>query len=130
MICLVAFIIINVGLAGFQANIIQFGIDQMVDASVWRSNECLHSLVLLEFGSESDFEHCAPCTALHQHTLCCTDWNQCSLQYIECCTAVLVQAEEMKRWFIIEPQCQNPFKTVYDVIKFASSTIAPSTMVP
>ena len=27
---------------------------------------------------------------------------------------------KLKHWLIIEPQCQNPFKTVYNVVKFAS----------
>eukprot|EP00731_Ephydatia_muelleri_P020913 Em0013g640a len=62
-LCPVAFIIINVGLAGFQANIIQFGIDQMVDASGDQMSAFIH--------------------------------------------------------------CQNPFKIVYSVIKFASKHNRP-----
>ena len=32
---------------------------------------------------------------------------------------------KLKHWLIMEPQCQNPFKLVYDVIRFASKHKRP-----
>ena len=116
----VSFIIINVGVAGFQANIIQFGIDQMVDASGEQMSAFIHwyywstyiggavlSLVLESF--------------LPAYTLYAFEVGIDTLLL----SIALLCWYKLKNWLIIEPQCQNPFKMVYDVIKFASKHKRP-----
>ena len=116
----VAFIIINVGLAGFQANIIQFGIDQMVDASGDQMSAFIHwyywsktiwpGIISIILG-----------LVLSANTLYVagTGINVLLL------SVALLCWYKLKRLLIIEPHSQNPFKIVYSVIKFASKHNRP-----
>ena len=116
----VAFIIINVGLAGFQANIIQFGIDQMVDASGDQISAFIHWYYWSTFIGGAAFSVVLQ-SLIPNYTLYVL---KLGINVILTSVALLCWYK-LKRWLIIEPQCQNPFKTAYDVITFASKHNRP-----
>ncbi|KAL5515225.1 hypothetical protein EMCRGX_G000361 [Ephydatia muelleri] len=111
----VAFVIINVGVAGFQANIIQFGIDQMVDASGDQMSAFIHWYYWSTYIGGALFSVVLK-NFLRAYTLYALEVGVDTLLV----SVSLLCWYKLKSWLIIEPQCQNPFKTVYEVIKFAS----------
>jgi peptide/histidine transporter 3/4 len=113
-----------IGLAGYQANFIQLGLEQLFEApsqylglfihyAIWAFQSGSLSLIFISFlmlcsqGSmnRKTFNLALAATVLFTMLM-----------------AVLLLIGCLKRqWFHIEPGCQNPYKTVYNVIKFSKS---------
>ena len=116
----VAFITINMGLAGFQANSIQFGIDQMLDSSGDEMSAFVHWYYW------SNYFGGAALSIVLRPVL-----NDYSLGALMAAINVLFMGcsllawYKLKEWLIIEPQGENPFKTMYQVVRFASKHKSP-----
>ena len=109
------FITVNVGLAGFQANIIPFGLDQMP----YGSGEELSAFVHWFYWTRNIG------AGLILTILLCTTQNdviivvQTAVEALSI-TIALLCCYLCKRWLVIEPPSYNPFQTVFAVLKFAS----------
>ena len=110
-ILMIAFLIpLGIGGGGFQANIIQFGIDQLIDASTkelksfiaWYSWTIIASQLMIYY------------------ILTCINYKFAAPLLI-CCnlTFALTLKLLFKNVLIKEPKSQNPFKLVYQVVKYA-----------
>ena len=112
------FCLISIGLGAFQSNIIQFGLDQLHDAStteiksfiVWYVN----SLITTGFVVEFNF-------------LCLTTQNRLylSLLLCVCLTLALLLIICFNKSLIKEPPPKYSFKLIYKIIKFAIVTKHP-----
>ena len=118
MVSLIVFII---GLAGYQANFIQLGLDQLFEAP----NQYLRLFILYTawiFRCTS-----VPFTLLLPLLYCSCQTRRVPLSMlviIPLITSVtliilLIISRWKRHWFYIEPGHQNPYKTVFNVIKFA-----------
>ena len=104
-------LIMGIGFVGFQANIVQFGVDQLHDASTieiksfiaWYTATFLSGRLLLNF-----FLDCVQKYRLIGPIL--VNFNT---------TVVMVTYLLFNSLLIKEPTTKNPFKQVYDVIKYA-----------
>ena len=103
---------LGIGYAMFQANIIQFGIDQLTDASTteivsfvnWYVWSYASSAVLSNFACECstpDYKFIAPLMLCVAHSVLASS--------LFLCNTVLIK----------EPVTQNPFKLIYRVLKYA-----------
>ena len=109
------FCLISIGIGAFQSNIIQFGLDQLHDAStteiksfiVWYVN----SLITTGFVVEFNF-------------LCLTTQNKLYLSLIlcMCLTLALLLIIGFNKSLIKEPPPKFSFKLIYKIIKFAVVT--------
>ena len=116
-ICLTTFII---GLVGYQANFIQLGLDQLFEAPSQYLGLFIHCATL-SFSSGSLFYLVTP-------VLLCLHVNYqvsilLSLQVVFTLFMVVVLLFSCwkRRWFYSEPGRNNPYKTVYDIIKFVKN---------
>ncbi len=115
----VIFVVICVGVAGFQANVVPFGMDQMQGAS----SDQLSSFVLWYFWTEYSFG------IVYSYLLSSVDPRTFTLiQAIAqavCMTAALILDRLFHSFLDIEPAQGNPLKIVYRVIKFAKKHRVP-----
>ena len=118
-----AFLVINTGLATFQANVIPFGLDQMPDASTSELSAFVHwyygsrnllagliPLMACYVGGREDFELTTVAISLCE---------------VGCVTFALFLCYFFKKKLIIEPQSTNPFKLLHGVLKFALKNKSP-----
>ena len=110
IISLVLLILMSIGYCGFQANIIQYGIDQLIDASSTETKSFIAWCSWTFFASE---------LAMH-FLLTCVD-NKLFASLLFCCnlTAAVVINILFNHVLIKEPPTQNPFKLVYKVLAYA-----------
>ena len=106
-------IIILMGLSycGFQANFIQFGTDQLIDASSTETKAFVTWCIWAFFASE---------LALN-FLLSCVEFNRLLAALLVCCflTTALVLNIQLKHVLTKEPPAHNPFKLVYGVVAYA-----------
>ena len=103
-------LLLGIGWAGFQANIVQFGIDQLTDASAtqykafvaWISWSFIAGVLLLFY-----IVQCVEYKLVAPLLTCCN------------LTLALVLNLLLNRILIKEPSTQNPFKLVYTVLRYA-----------
>ena len=110
-----------VGLAGYQANFIQLGLDQLFEAPSQYLGLFIHYAVLA-------FQAGSLWFAVIAYLLVCSMFKVAlSLTIlINLSLIVLFLITVWKRqWLHIEPGHQNPYKTVYDIINFARSNKHP-----
>ena len=108
------------GLAGYQANFIQLGLDQLFEAPSQYLVLFIHYAIwAFQSGSVSFITifYLAKCSHEPRKTLALTS----SLSYIILMVALLLISCLKRQWFHIEPGRQNPYRTVYGIIKFAKS---------
>ena len=122
-------IILYVGLIGFTANVVQFGMDQLHDSPAEDSTLFIHWYVWTYYASFFVIQ-LAWNLALTQHTAVSDAYS--SAYIIGYCLLVLMLivivmvlavtlclVRHRRRWFLIEPGGLNPYKLVYRVTKFA-----------
>ena len=116
-ICLIIFII---GLVGYQANFIQFGLDQLFEAPSQYLGLFIH-YATWAFKAGSLFFLILPivvCLYVKYRVLIVMTLQILVVLYM----IVLLLASCWKRhWFYSEPGRSNPYKTVYDIIKFVKN---------
>ena len=115
-------IIMVAGLCGFRANIIQFGIDQLPDAS---SSEIVSFILWLAWtmSASSIIVYGTSSSCLSTH-----------LKYLHLATSLVVAVnlstcmclnQLLRHWFVKEPPTQDPFKLVLRVIKYTMKNKHP-----
>ena len=103
---------LGIGYSMFQANIIQFGIDQLTDASTdeivsfinWYAWSYISSATIINFANQ------------------CTSPQYSFIAPLMLCVALSVVASSLflcNKVLIKEPVTQNPFKLIYRVLKYA-----------
>jgi peptide/histidine transporter 3/4 len=104
------------GYCGFQANIIQFGTDQLIDASSTEIKSFIAWCSWTFFASELAMDF----------LLTCTD-NKLFAPLLICCnlTVAVVINILFKDVLVKEPPTQNPFKLVYKVLVYAIRNKCP-----
>lgn len=111
----VIFVLVNVGLAGFQANIIPFGLDQMPTGSAEEMSAFVHWYYFtrnIGVGIVLTVLLCTSSTVIFVIV-------QSAVEALFLSSALLI-IYCLNKWFVMEPQSrENPFKMVYGVIKFA-----------
>ena len=106
----VLLVLLGTGWGGYQANIIQFGIDQLTDAS---ATECKSFIIWL------CWSYFASQVAVN-YVIQCFDHNIYLFLILSCnVTIALVLKLIFNHHLIKEPTTQNPFKQIYQVIKYA-----------
>ena len=115
-----AYLLINVGLAGFRTNIIQFGIDQMVDASGNQLSAFIHWYYWTTFVGSSTVSAILDCVFPENLSLVI----QVGINVLFMGAALLCWYC-LNKWFVKEPISINPFKTVYGVLKYSSQHKIP-----
>ena len=115
-----AYLVINAGLAGFRTNIIQFGMDQMVDASGSQQSAYIHWYYWTTFAGSATASVIIGCLFPEYPSLVIgVGINVLFMGTALFCWYCLNQ------WLIKEPISENPFKTVYQVLKFSSTHKTP-----
>ena len=122
IILLVALTVYIIGLAGYQANFIQLGLDQLFEApSHYLSLFILYAIWIFNIGS-------VPTATLLPLLLCdnsATDLVVAiyvfAVPFIISVLLIVLLIISWKKhhWFFIQPGYTNPYKTVFKVIKFA-----------
>ena len=115
---LVLLIIATVGLGSYQANVVQFGLDQLQDASTdeitsylsWFAWTVISGGIFVVFVDE-----------------CIKDTNHIPVRFLVCfCLSIaLIIFILSKNVLTKEPVTQNPFRLVYKVIKYAAKNKRP-----
>ena len=114
----VLFCLVSIGLGGFQANIIQMGLDQLHDAStteitsfiVWYVSALISAGFVVQF-----------------NIFCLNEQKKLFVLLLICMslTLALILITHCNHWLIKEPATQSPLKLIYKVIKFAVVTKHP-----
>ena len=121
VLSLVSFII---GLAGYQANFVQLGLDQLFEAPSQYLGLFVHYAIwAFNLGSVYFFIN-------FFMVLCVNEQNKMALVAIQVLiliifTLLLLVSYWKRRWFHSEPGHQNPYKTVHDTLKFAKIHLHP-----
>ena len=116
----ITFLTINSGLAAFNANIIPFGLDQMPGASTEQLSAFIHWYYAAR-NILAGVIPLIPCFISNTEQTFIVH----SVAEFACVLLALLLGYGLKRWLIIEPRSENPFKTVYNVLKFASQHKVP-----
>ena len=114
-----SYLTMAVGLSGFQANIVQFGVDQLIDAS---SEEIRAFLIwyVWTIGSSG--------TIYHLFLQCIPEENDSifKMLYVAVSLTCAIAVDFLfNNYFIKEPVTSNPIKLVLKVIKYALKTKQP-----
>ena len=114
----VIFSLVGVGLGGFQANIIQFGLDQLHDASTTEITSFIIWYVCTLFSAG---------IVIHFNFSCLHEQYKLFMLLFTCINLTLAMLLLFccNQWLVKEPVTQNPFKLVYKVIKYAIKTKHP-----
>ena len=103
-------VLLGIGWGGYQANIIQFGIDQLIDASATECKSFIIWLCWSYFASQVAVNYVKQC---FDHNIYLFLIMSCNV------TIALVLKLIFNHHLIKEPITQNPFKLIYQVIKYA-----------
>ena len=112
----IAMILMNIGLAGFKANIIPFGVDQLQDAPSEQFSTFINWFVwtiFLSVGLDTFLVTYVPLTATKLLLI------QSLFQTI-CLTVAISSDLAFHHWLSVEPACRNPLKLVVQVLRFAA----------
>ena len=109
---------LTIGFVAFQANIIQFGVDQLFDAS---SGEIKTFVMWYTWGFLSSG------WMVHTIIMYASDKFKILASLLMCLNLTVAVSLNLifKNVLIIEPVTRNPFKLVYDVIKYAVKNKSP-----
>ena len=111
-ISLALLIIASVGLGGYWANVIQFGLDQLQDASTTEITAFISWFMWTHMSGANTLTHVYACVKKEYHIFG-------KLYVCTYLSTALILLFLTKNLLAKEPVTQNPFKLVYRVIKFA-----------
>ena len=117
-IALVLHIIMAIGFGGYQANVIQFGTDQLHDASTDEITSFIIWYVWTYFSSGIVLDFAYKCTSKDYHILG-------QLLVSISLTIAIISSILFGKKFVKENVTQNPFTLVYKVIRYAVKTKHP-----
>ena len=108
----ILFSFVGVGLGGFQATIIQFGLDQLYDASTVEIKSYILWYAMTNIGSFF---------VINFSIWCLNDYYKLLLLFYVCMslTLAVIVLKFCNHWLIKEPATKNPFKLICNVIKYA-----------
>ena len=115
-------VILALGLGGFQAIVIQFGVDQLNDASTAEITSFVawYTWTLISSNTVSRFINMLTCIESD------SKYNLMGpLVIAMCLTVVVITNYLFSNQLIKEPVTQNPFKLVYKVVRYAIKTKHP-----
>ena len=113
-----SYLVMAVGLSGFQANIIQFGVDQLIDASSEEIRAFLIWYVWTIAGSGSIYHLFLQCIPENDSIF--------KMLYVAVSLTCAIAVDFLfNNYFIKEPVTSNPIKLVLKVIKYALKTKQP-----
>ena len=115
---LVTYAVISLGLGGFQANIVQFGVDQLVDATSCEITSFLRWYLWIWFLS-------GVVQAVSQSCLCPDYEPLGSLLLPTLMTFAVVLDLFFNHWLVKEPSSSNPFHLIYKVLHYAAKNKYP-----
>ena len=111
-LAVIFYISISLGLGGFQANIVQFGIDQITDASSTEITSFLHwCLWVWNFSSVV--------SGLSQWCVCPKYEVYSYLLLPACLTVAVVLDHLFNHWLVKDPPAPNPFVLICKVLRYA-----------
>ena len=120
IILIVIFVItFIIGLVGYQANIIQFGLDQLFEAPSQYLGLFIH-YATWTFKAGSLFYLITPIMCLHYKQIIIIFLTLQTILTLYVVMLLLVCCWK-RSWFYSEPGRSNPYKTVYDIIKFVKN---------
>ena len=116
-------LIFLIGLGGFQSNVVQFGLDQLPDASSEELSLFLHWFVWTEYVGEM-------ASHLLLTSSSCSKRLQNNIAYVIfpfvfLVTVCLIMVYCKRHWFNCENIVANPYRRVYEVLKFTAQHIKP-----
>ena len=124
LVALVSSILIFlIGLGGFQSNAVQFGLDQLPDASSEELSLFLHWFVWTEYVGEM-------ASHLLWTSSSCSKFVQYNIAYgifplLFLVTVCLIMVYCKRHWFNCENIVANPYRRVYEVLKFTAKHSKP-----
>ena len=121
----IATITLFVGLIGFTANVVQFGMDQLYDSPAEDSTLFIHWYVWTYYASFFSVQ--LAWNLGNNNKVISFSYNIVSIFLLALVPVVVVMVlaitlclvRRRRRWFLIEPGGLNPYKLVYRVTKFA-----------
>ena len=109
----------TVGFVGFNANIIQFGMDQLHDSPMDHQSLFIHWYVsvyyLAEFISRLPWEF----FQISTNTVAAVLLSFILVVMLLLFTGFLIIAHRRRHWLLVDPATVNPYKLVYEITKFA-----------
>ena len=106
-------VVVGLGLAGLVANLMQFGLDQLIDASSTDICSYISWCVWLYFLSYT-------MALFSQHYLCGIYDLPLSFLFVSLTITVVVLSDiACNHWLVKEPVTQNPLKLIYQVLRYA-----------
>ena len=126
----IVIIMLYVGLIGFTANVVQFGMDQLHDSPAEDSTLFIHWYVWTYYASFFSVQVVGNLLYINipfNASIDFDNYNIISIFFFELIPVIVVMvlaitlylARGRRRWFLIEPGGLNPYKLVYRVTKFA-----------
>ena len=104
--------VLAIGFGGYQANIIQFGLDQLQDASTTEITAFIIWYVWTYFSNGALFQFAYVCVK--------PDYNIFGQLIVSMSLTVVISSSYFVDYLLInEPVTQNPFKLIYHVIRYA-----------
>ena len=114
----VMFFIMATGFGGYQANIVQFGLDQLQDASTTEITAFIRWYVWTFLSSRAIFQFSLSCLKDEYHII--------GLVLVSISLTIVISSSFMLNSCLVkEPVTQNPFKQIYKVIKYAINNKHP-----
>ena len=115
-----AVILVSVGFAAFSVNALQFGVDQSPDASAEEVSAFIHWFVWVMFAGEA----MAILSSLIRY--CNNEYKHYAIAIQSVIPATMISLALccdflFRGWLTIEPESQNPLKTVSGVLKYAAT---------
>lgn len=110
------FIILLVGFSGFQANAVQFGLDQLLEAPSHELSTFLHWYIWMEHFGETMAYSIITAASCSKHFMSYVSIFPIIFTIIS--TVLLVLSYFRGQWFRCEQMVYNPYGTVYRVLKF------------
>ena len=108
----IALAILLIGLSGFQANIVQFSMDQIFDSSSSEIVSCIIFYILTYFVSSVVSQFTSFCV--------CKEYRSFSVLFFTALLTLAVSSEFLfNHWLVKEPVTQNPLKLVFKVLRYA-----------
>ena len=116
----VAFVLFVIGFSGYQANIVQFGLDQLQEAPSETLSVFLHWFVWTETIGQAIMRSIFAVTSCYHDTQqvakLAAFQPEVTLVILTC---LMCLCYNKKDWFYMEPEVLNPYRMVLHVLKFA-----------
>ena len=119
----VAFIFSYVGLAGFTASVVQFGMDQLHDSPGEDRTLFIHWYVWVHYVTIVIGQ--LSWSLADRYNIGCTILASIYFSVVALLIISMCLARRRRNWFLIEPGRVNPYKLVYRVTKFAHQHKTP-----